>query len=270
MRGIAVTLVLLLVAGALAYVSFSSARARLPEPRDATAPRADAEPRDEVALEPQARLPVEPEKSLGSALADYWGAGWPAMEARYHQANVDLGASLSTSGWKPWEEVEAEVQAAARSIHERDREFFRDFFLSRFEEMGGFAQAQLSITEDNEAERMPLLEAAVADIDVELEVLSVQYVGQLDRAMERAFARGPDKYPLVDLRGQDRDMPPEEMATRPFKIIQVENGGWYVAYNLHYADCPQLIEIETQQRELKSRRHETLRRRAKELARAGR
>jgi hypothetical protein len=269
MKGIAITLVLLLVTGALAYVSFSSGRARDAEPRDAAPPAEVGPPRNEVALEPQARLPVEPEKSLGSALADYWGADWPAMEGRYAQANVDLGASLATSDWKPWKEVEAETQAAARSIHERDRDFVRKTFLSRLEETDGFL-AQLGITEENEAERLPQLKAAVAPIDVELEVLSVQYMRQLDRAMERAFERGPEKYPLVDLRGQDRDMSPEEMATRPFKSIQVEKGGWYVAYGLRWADCPELAEIEKQQNELVKRRLETLRSTSKELARAGR
>lgn len=268
MKPIAITLALLLATGGLVYLSWSSARARDPEPRTSTAPSTPHESeRESVALEPQARLAVEPEKSLGRALAEYWDSEWPALEARY--AGIDLGASLAASAWKPWEEVEAEVQAAARSIHERDREFLRGVFLSRFEETDGFLP-QLGLSEENEAERLPMLQAAVADVDAELEALSRRYMAQLDLAVERALARGPEKSPLVDLRDRDPDLRAQEKDTATFREIQVEKGGWYVAYGLRRADCPELVEIEKEQQELVQRRLAQLRSRAKELVRADR
>ncbi len=227
-------LALVLAAGAVAYVLV--ARNDPDEGRGATSIQAtvgDAETSlDPIAAAVTARVEVESGPSVSTYLEEHWGDRWPEVRADYLKMGVQLNTPLETSGLQRWEEVESDVIATAKGFHERDIAFHRAMFCGDHVRKDPPQLAELGLNEEDKRLALLDLDAELADIDAEIDILGTRYVAELDRAVFSELAAPPERYPLVDSRRSDG-----------FFTMDVERGGWFVRYSLTAEEYPELVGV---------------------------
>jgi hypothetical protein len=193
-------------------------------------------------------------RTVRETMAEYWGAGWPELEARLRKEGVDLDRLLEPGDLLPWEEAEPLVHESFIGSAEMIQQSWKAAVDWPETVDAKFIEATFGVNVEQ------LTDADIAHVDqlgkehgYEIRNTSEALWVGLQSALESRWGQNLYERSPLNLRGAAG-----ERGRRVLVITSGAAGGWCVGATIYEDEFPEVVQLRSQLDQLKNERKKAI------------